>query len=88
MYTLGDIPRGTAITFPNNTAVVYEGKRYTYVEFNHRINRFANALVGLGFHKGDRLAVMADNCSSYLEAYFAAAKIGMCVTPINVRSRR
>ncbi len=85
MYTLGDIPRGCAIAFPSNTAVVYEGRRYTYVEFNHRINRFANALVGLGYKKGDRLAVMADNCSSYLEVYFAAAKIGMSVTPINVR---
>ena len=28
---------------------------------------------------------MADNCSKYLEVYFAAAKIGMSVTPLNVR---
>ena len=54
-------------------------------EFNRRINRFANALIGLGCSKGDRVAIMAENCSKYLEAYFAAAKIGMSVTPINVR---
>ena len=28
---------------------------------------------------------MADNCAKYLEAYFAAAKLGMSVTPLNVR---
>ena len=44
-----------------------------------------NALIGLGCKKGDRLAVMADNCSKYLEVYFGAAKIGMSVTPINIR---
>ncbi|MCU0577767.1 MAG: AMP-binding protein, partial [Desulfobacterota bacterium] len=85
MYTLGDIPRNGAINFPDRTAVVFEGTRYTYLEFNTRINRCAHALISLGCVKGDRVAVMADNCSKYLEAYFAAAKIGMSVTPINVR---
>jgi fatty-acyl-CoA synthase/long-chain acyl-CoA synthetase len=85
MYTLGDIPRGCAINFRDNIAVEFEGKRYTYFEFNNRINRFVNALAALGFNKGGRLAVMADNCSKYLEVYFAAAKIGMSVTPVNVR---
>jgi len=85
MYTLGDIPRGGAILWPDNTAVVYEGKRYTYKQLNERINRFANYLIKSRYRKGDGLAVMADNCSTYLEVYFGAAKIGVRVTPINVR---
>ena len=85
MYTLGDIPRNGALNYPDRTAVVFEGMRYTYSEFNARINRCAHALLGLGCSKGDHVAVMADNCAKYLEAYFAAAKIGMTVTPINVR---
>lgn len=85
MYTLGDIPRKGATLFRDNTAIVFEGSRYTYGEFNERVNRFANALSALGCRKGDKMAIMADNCSKYLEAYFAAAKIGICVTPINVR---
>jgi len=44
-----------------------------------------NALVSLGCGKGQRLTIMAENCSKYLEAYFAAAKLGMSVTPINTR---
>jgi long-chain acyl-CoA synthetase len=85
MYTLGDIPRKGALHFPDRTAVVFEGTRYTYSELNDRINRCAHALLGLGCSKGGHLAIMADNCAKYLEAYFAAAKIGVIVTPINVR---
>src|SRR5208337_1085101 len=85
MYTLGDIPRCGALLFPDNIAVVFEENRYTYKEFNERINRFANFIIKSGCKKGDGLAVMADNCAKYLEVYFAAAKIGVCVTPINVR---
>ena len=85
MYALGDIPRCGALLFPDNIAMVFEENRYTYKEFNERINRFANFIIKSGCKKGDGLAVMADNCAKYLEVYFAAAKIGVCVTPINVR---
>jgi long-chain acyl-CoA synthetase len=85
MYTLGDLPRYGALQWPDKIAVTFEGKRYTYKQFNERINRFANYLIESGCKKGDGLAVMAENCSKYLEVYFAAAKIGMRVTPINVR---
>ncbi|MGO9147318.1 MAG: class I adenylate-forming enzyme family protein [Desulfomonilia bacterium] len=85
MYNLGDIPRAAAIHYPDRIAVVFEGQRWTYREFNARINRVANALAALGCKKGQRLTVMADNCSKYLEAYFAAAKLGMSVTPLNTR---
>jgi len=85
MYTLGDIPRCGATSYPDNIAMVYEGSRLTYREFNQRINRLAHALLDLGCGKGDRLCIIADNCTKYMEAYFAAAKIGMSVTPLNVR---
>jgi acyl-CoA synthetase (AMP-forming)/AMP-acid ligase II len=85
MYTLGDIPRCGANSYPDNIAMVYESTRLTYREFNNRVNRFANALIKLGCKKGDRVCVIADNCSKYMEVYFGAAKIGMSVTPLNVR---
>src|SRR5208282_4923455 len=85
MYTLGDIPRKSAILFPNNTATVFEGARLTYRQLNERVNRLANALLGLGVAKGDRLAILAENTHKYLEVYFAAAKIGLSATPLNFR---
>jgi long-chain acyl-CoA synthetase len=85
MYTLGDIPRKSAAFYPDKTAVVFEGEQYTHEEFNQRVNRLANALSNKGFKKGDRVAVLAENTHKYLETYFAAAKLGMSVTPLNFR---
>ena len=85
MYTLGDIPLNGAEYYPDKEAVVFEDTRLTYKELNARVNRFAHALGDLGYKKGDGLAVMADNCAKYLEVYFGAAKLGVIVTPLNVR---
>jgi len=85
VYTLGDIPYYGSIHFSDREAIVFEETRLTYRQLNHRVNRLANALTGLGYSKGDHLAVLADNGSKYLEIYFAAAKIGVCVCPQNYR---
>ncbi len=85
MYLFGDIPRKSALLFPDREAIVFEDIRLTYRQFNDRINRFANVLVEMGYQKGERLAILAENTHKYLEAYFAAAKLGMNVTPLNFR---
>jgi acyl-CoA synthetase (AMP-forming)/AMP-acid ligase II len=85
MYTLGDLPRNGAARFADRTAIVFGDNRYTYDEFNRRVNRCAQALVTLGIPSRGRIAILADNCAKYLEIYFAAAKLGASVTPINVR---
>jgi len=48
MYTLGDIPRNAAIHYPDRIAIVFEGSRWTYREFNNRINRFAQCFGFVG----------------------------------------
>lgn len=85
MYTLGDIPRKNALNFPDFVATVFEGTRLTYKELNDRTNRFANTLTKMEYKKGDRLSVLAENTHKYIEIYFAAAKLGMSVTPLNFR---
>ena len=85
MYTLGDIPRKSALHHPDALATVFEGVRLTHKVFNNRVNRLSNALQKNGFVKGDRVAVLAENTHKYLETYFAAAKLGMSVTPLNFR---
>ncbi len=85
MYTLGDIPRKSAILFPHNTATVFEGTRLTYKQLNERVNRLANGLLALGIGKDDRLTVLAENTHKYLEIYFAASKLGISVCPLNFR---
>ena len=85
MYTLGDIPRKNALLFPDKEATVFKDKRLTHKELNERVNGLANALAEMGYVKGDRLTVLAENTHKYLEIYFAAAKLGMSVTPLNFR---
>jgi long-chain acyl-CoA synthetase len=80
---LGDIIRLNAAKFPDKTALVFKDIRLSYLEFNRRVNCLANALLGIGVEPGDRVAVLADNCSQYMEAYFATSKGGMVIVPIN-----
>lgn len=85
MYTLGDVPRKYSRLFPHNEAMVFEETRITYQDLEDRVNCLANALVKLGYKKGERLAILAENTHKYMEVYFAAGKLGMSVTPLNFR---
>jgi acyl-CoA synthetase (AMP-forming)/AMP-acid ligase II len=57
----------------------------TFRQWNARACRLANALLGLGLRKGDRVAVLAYNCVEWLEIYAATAKAGLVAVPINFR---
>ncbi len=62
------------------------GRRLTYAELNRRANRAANFLSeGLGIGKGDRVAVLAHNCLAFVDLFYAAAKLGAVLTPLNWR---
>ena len=80
---LGDIVRQNAMKFPNKTALIYGDTRLTYLELNNQANRLANALLDIGMTKGDRVAVLADNCPEYVVTYFACAKSGLIIVPVN-----
>lgn len=73
---------------PDLEAIVDAGaseRRFTYTQLNERCNRIANALLDKGVKKGDRVAVVLMNCPEYVETFFAVAKIGAVVVPINWR---
>jgi len=52
-------------------------------EFNDRVNRMAHVLMAKGIQKGDRVATLMVNCSAFLEIFFACAKTGAIVVPVN-----
>jgi fatty-acyl-CoA synthase len=65
---------------------VKSGKRYTYREFNKRANQVANFLQqDLGFQKGDRLCILAQNSLEFWEAFFGCQKCGGILSPLNWR---
>jgi acyl-CoA synthetase (AMP-forming)/AMP-acid ligase II len=57
----------------------------TFRQWNERACRLANALLGLGLKKGDRVAVLAYNRVEWAEIYAATAKAGLIAVPINFR---
>ena len=57
----------------------------TFRQWNERACRLANALLGLGLVKGDRVAILAYNCVEWAEIYAATAKAGLVAVPINFR---
>lgn len=83
---VGDVVVNNARNHPNKLGLVDEqGVRLTWKEVNSRVNRLANALLALGLRKGDRLAMISENCSQYAEFYFAAAKVGLIGVGVNYR---
>ena len=61
------------------------GQRLTYDELNARCNQTAHALHDAGVRPGDRVALLLLNGSEYLESFFAVAKLGAVVVPLNWR---
>ena len=61
------------------------GLRLTFKELNDRSNQVANMLLDLGVKKGDRVGIMMMNSAEFFESYFAIAKIGGVVVPLNWR---
>ncbi len=62
-----------------------EDRAYTNVEFNERVNQVAHALLDLNVNEGDRVCVIMLNCTEFLEIFFAIAKIGAIMVPMNFR---
>ena len=70
---------------PNRTGARDLERSMTFAQWNERSCRLANALLGLGLSKGDRVAVLAYNCVEWCEIFAATAKAGLVALPINFR---
>lgn len=84
---LGLIPAKFARLAPQREALVdvASDRRTTFGELDERVRRLANGLIDRGLVKGDRVAVLARNCIEYMEVYFACARVGFIVQPLNWR---
>ena len=80
---LKDMILENAIRYPNKTAVVIDGTMCTFSQLNSRANSLTNALLDMGTGKGDKVAILLDNCLPYVEICCASVKGGMVVIPLN-----
>jgi fatty-acyl-CoA synthase len=85
LLNLGEVVSRNARLFPNKLGARDLARSMTYRQWNERSCRLANAILGLGLAKGDRVAILAYNCVEWMEIYVALAKAGLVAVPINFR---
>ncbi len=69
--------------YPENTAIVFLGEKFTYKKLKELIDRFANALINLGIKKQDKIIIYLSNSPQWIISNFAIQKIGAIVVPVS-----
>jgi acyl-CoA synthetase (AMP-forming)/AMP-acid ligase II len=85
VLNLGEIVAAHARLNPGKIGARDSKRAMTFREWNDRACRLANALLGLGLRKGDRVGLLAYNRVEWMELYIALAKAGLVAVPINFR---
>ncbi len=70
--------------YPNQTAILFQGKELKYHQLKSRVDSLANALIELGLEKGDRVCLFLPNCPEYVLSYWAVLKAGGVVVPTSI----
>ncbi|EED34154.1 AMP-dependent synthetase and ligase [Luminiphilus syltensis NOR5-1B] len=85
---IGHIPAKAARFAPDRPALidVPNNRRMSFGELDFRVRKLANGLTReLGLKRGDRVAMLSRNCIEFMELYYAAARVGLIVQPLNWR---
>ena len=69
--------------YPQHTAVIYLGERFSYTRLKDLSLRFAGALQDLGIGKGDRVMVYIANCVQWVIAFLAIQRLGAVIVPVS-----
>ena len=80
---LGDIIRLNGRKFPEKVAIISGERTTTFGELNDRVLKVANAMLDIA-RPGDRIAVLAENITEYVEMYYGVPSAGMALTFLNV----
>ena len=84
-YTVGGILEKYVAEDPDHEFMIYpdRGLRFTYKEFDERVNIFAKGLLSIGVTKGSKVGVWAKNVPDWMTFMFATAKIGAVLVTVN-----
>jgi fatty-acyl-CoA synthase len=74
-----------ALIAPDHAALVFGETTCTYGELADRVRRVATGLRQLGVGRGDRVVWLGPNHPAFLEVFFATAKLGAVLAPVNHR---
>jgi fatty-acyl-CoA synthase len=80
-----DFLERTLSIHPDQTAVIWRDRRWTYREFGELVGRFATVLRNAGVRHGDVVSIMAPNRPEMLAAHYAVPMVGAVLGAINIR---
>ncbi len=83
--TLGGLLEAETDAHPDREFIVYADHdlRWTYAQFNRRVDCLAKGLMDVGIGKGDHVGVWATNVPDWMTYLYACAKIGAVFVTIN-----
>ena len=83
--TIGAYFDGICAAFPENDALVvrHQGIRWSYREFQTKVDALAAGLIALGIEPGDRVGIWGPNSAEWVVVQLATAKIGAIMVCIN-----
>ncbi len=67
---------------PSKIAVYEKDKQYTYLEFDHLVNQYANYFAEIGIKVKDRIGIMLPHSAQLLMIVYALHKCGACYIPL------
>ena len=73
----------SALKYPEKTALIHDGGRYTYSEIEGLANSLARTLSACGVKQGDRVIIILQNSLEYIVSYYAAMKCGGVAVPLS-----
>jgi fatty-acyl-CoA synthase len=84
-YTLGGMLEKWAFESPDHEFMVYPDRnlRFTYSQFNRRVNQLAKGLMSIGVKPGDKVGIWANNVPDWSTFMYATAKIGAILVTVN-----
>ena len=85
MLTLDRWIRDRARATPGRVAIDSRGVETTYAELDERSDRLAAGLVAAGVVRGDRVATLTATSTEHVVVFFACAKAGLTLMPLNWR---
>ena len=85
--TLGNLLDLAVTLFGSKEALSFEGQRWSFVELRAKVDIVARGLIGMGIKPGDKICLWMTNCPEWVFVFFAAARIGAVLVPINTRFR-
>jgi len=85
--TVGGLLTRLAQALPDQPALIYPERRWTFAELERDCVRLAKALAGAGVERGERVAVWATNKPEWILLQFALAKLGAILVTVNTALR-